>query len=832
MGVLDSGSRDFLKRTNLYSGSEPGVAGPETGFMENFTASAANFAYHFKSTSESETMNDLMNHQLDLIYAHNNPDFRFNPKHKDGLNIKRDLSTTEKLILGTSVAMMPQIGMNLAKDGINILDFGYDQKKKQFQDKTNEILAIQAKNPNTKIRTWDQIMDDARDESQRLKEVLSQVSNTRTWSGVAGNLTGVMKEAITDPFVIASMGLGWSKITGGTKSLNAAKAFMTEFLIGAGSETLIQPFVMDWQAKLESPWSLKDAAVTILTVGGFAGVTRAAGSYVVDVAEAAKASKILRSQGETVKADTLDNFIDLFNGAPKARDVLDQDLQLKAIDDFQRALAEGRTSEELSAIISDEVIKDVVKNANFNQGKKTGVNIPDGVLNTINLEYGSVAVERYIKEVFEVAKRNLNNSKKSKKDKTRMTKTLDEQLVRNLEDVRKRITKVDEVIKPYKVTKLQDLNAPERITTNADFRAQGRELNLNVDEYHRRAIPLQKELEEVGRFIQDELKEAVGFITPGIKSLEKLTEKIERKGYGHTGNLTDVVRIGFLTKEYSNAATVIDRLSRKFDILDEGLVTTPAGYRDHKLLVRFKDGQIGEIQIWEPHVLAAKEGRGFVKKIFPKYMQDFVSDMDIPIRANSGHAIYDKTKKLIKDGVVAPKNKKKFKDLTKAQVKLYSEARRLSNISWNSVLDKSVPLSKTSAGEAGSQAPGSASSGTKNPRIDPSEGSTTTAGLPSQSTKLDTSSQLNINSTSKPIIPDTERILLGDPELKRIMDEEIIEAQRIIDEAGGEMDIPFTLIDDLGNEVTVVQGVKKVFNDIENDEKALASLNKCMGRAA
>lgn len=213
-------------------------------------------------------------------------------------------------------------------------------------------------------------------------------------------------------------------------------------------------------------------------------------------------------------------------------------------------------------------------------------------------------------------------------------------------------------------------------------------------------------------------------------------------------------------------------------------------------------------------------------------MKDFVSDMDVPTRANSGHAIYDRSKKLIKDGVVAPKNKKKFKELTKRQVKLYSEARRLSNISWNSVLDKSVPLSKTSAGEAGSQAPGSASSGTKNPRIDPSEGSATTAGLPSQSTKLDTSSQLNINSTSKPIIPDTERILLGDPELKRIMDEEIIEAQRIIDEAGGEMDIPFTLIDDLGNEVTVVQGVKKVFNDIENDEKALASLNKCMGRAA
>ena len=64
------------------------------------------------------------------------------------------------------------------------------------------------------------------------------------------------------------------------------------------------------------------------------------------------------------------------------------------------------------------------------------------------------------------------------------------------------------------------------------------------------------------------------------------------------------------------------------------------------------------------------------------------------------------------------------------------------------------------------------------------------------------------------------------------MDEEFIEAQRIIDDVGSDLEIPFTVIDDLGNEVTLVQGVKKVFNDIENDEKALASLNKCMGRAA
>ena len=160
-------------------------------------------------------------------------------------------------------------------------------------------------------------------------------------------------------------------------------------------------------------------------------------------------------------------------------------------------------------------------------------------------------------------------------------------------------------------------------------------------------------------------------------------------------------------------------------------------------------------------------------------------------------------------------------------------ARRSSNISWNSALETNTPLSKISAPEAGSQAPGFAARGTTQADLDPSASSTTTAGLPSQSTKLDTSSQLNINSTSKPIIPgDTERILLNDPQLAKMIDEEFIEAQRIIDEFGDELEVPFTLIDDLGNEVTVVQSVKKVFNDLDEEKKQLDLLNKCMGRAA
>ena len=72
MGVLDSGSRDYLERTNFYGGKAPGVAGLETTFKDNFTASAESFAFHFKSTSESEVMGELINSQLDLIYQEQN----------------------------------------------------------------------------------------------------------------------------------------------------------------------------------------------------------------------------------------------------------------------------------------------------------------------------------------------------------------------------------------------------------------------------------------------------------------------------------------------------------------------------------------------------------------------------------------------------------------------------------------------------------------------------------------------------------------------------------------------------------------------------------------
>ena len=146
MGVLDSGSSDYLNRLSMSAGPAP-VAGLETtGFMDNFTASAENFRVNFKSNSEEELMTNLINDQLNLIYQAENPDIRFNPKvAAEGYKgPDRDLSTAQQ-------ALNPLVPVALLKglvDGKSLDDAGYKGKKKRFQDLTHDILKLQEQYPD------------------------------------------------------------------------------------------------------------------------------------------------------------------------------------------------------------------------------------------------------------------------------------------------------------------------------------------------------------------------------------------------------------------------------------------------------------------------------------------------------------------------------------------------------------------------------------------------------------------------------------------------------------------------------------------------------------
>lgn len=118
----------------------------------------------------------------------------------------------------------------------------------------------------------------------------------------------------------------------------------------------------------------------------------------------------------------------------------------------------------------------------------------------------------------------------------------------------------------------------------------------------------QDELVEAGKQIAEEL--GITFKNPGIKKRDTAEKKMPRKGYTSTAKLQDLVRAGFEVDSPDKADALVQRLADYFDVLDEGWASTPHGYFDRKVAVRFYDGTIGEIQVWEPQLAYAKMKRG------------------------------------------------------------------------------------------------------------------------------------------------------------------------------------------------------------------------------
>ncbi len=105
-------------------------------------------------------------------------------------------------------------------------------------------------------------------------------------------------------------------------------------------------------------------------------------------------------------------------------------------------------------------------------------------------------------------------------------------------------------------------------------------------------------------------KLGVKFKNPGIKARATSEEKMARKGYRSARHLTDIVRGGFIVRTAAEADGIVAELGRQLDVIDEGWSRTKDGYVDRKVMVVFPDGMIGEVQIFEQSMLAAKSGGG------------------------------------------------------------------------------------------------------------------------------------------------------------------------------------------------------------------------------
>jgi hypothetical protein len=144
------------------------------------------------------------------------------------------------------------------------------------------------------------------------------------------------------------------------------------------------------------------------------------------------------------------------------------------------------------------------------------------------------------------------------------------------------------------------VRTPKQI--EADLKA--RQPVETVDDIYELAPAAQDYIAGIGRQIQDEL--GVEFKNPGLKKIETTREKMTRKSYASSNQITDVSRAGFIVRNAADADAIAARFGREAEILDENWNVTPEGFFDRKILVRTPNGIISEIQIWSPELYKAK----------------------------------------------------------------------------------------------------------------------------------------------------------------------------------------------------------------------------------
>ena len=268
--------------------------------------------------------------------------------------------------------------------------------------------------------------------------------------------------------------------------------------------------------------------------------------------------------------------------------------------------------------------------------------------------------------------------------------------------------------------------APIRTPAEVEADLKARQPVETVDDIYALAEESQSYIAKIGADLEGEL--GVSFKNPGLKAVETAREKMKRKSYASSNQMTDISRGGFVINKAEDADAIVARFGRDAEVLDEGWNFTPAGYFDRKLLVRTPNGIVSEIQIWSPKLLAAKQ--------------------------ETGHKLYDKMRNA-KDPAEAETLSLQMRELYANALKSEDQSFRslsgidsLPKVASNADINAASsgitrPVLKTSGPSTGVQAPPGSSIATA------SVGEVEIAGRPSQLTNIiDDTSDSNLDITS------------------------------------------------------------------------------------
>ena len=157
-----------------------------------------------------------------------------------------------------------------------------------------------------------------------------------------------------------------------------------------------------------------------------------------------------------------------------------------------------------------------------------------------------------------------------------------------------------------RIIRLKDLDVVE--AKAIEIQAKANQAFVSVDDIMDRAArnhdDLTAQIKTVAESVGAKQKVA------SLKLRKRVEEKIRDKYEGDLNLVTDVARGGIEVETNEIADAFVEAISQRYKVIDEGYIFTAEGYFDRKLSVIFDDGQIGEIQIWSPGMLEAKNSRG------------------------------------------------------------------------------------------------------------------------------------------------------------------------------------------------------------------------------
>jgi len=245
--------------------------GEDTGFMENFSASYDHEQAENLGNSESITMMEDVNNAYTALYEYTGQ-ARFDT--------------------------LSDYGNSVAGFDLDLRDLGAEQ---------DLIIKLRQQHPDdTRLRTYEQMIADKKPELKALRERSQDVYDRAGVMGTVGTFLGTMGAHVKDPLFMYSLPFGAGPTTAKTALGRAVQVGAKEGAIAGVAEVPVSVSRYQWKEKIESPWSVWDAAEETLMVMTGTGLLSGVGYAIGDALGWTHAAKVARENGLEGEAQILE----------------------------------------------------------------------------------------------------------------------------------------------------------------------------------------------------------------------------------------------------------------------------------------------------------------------------------------------------------------------------------------------------------------------------------------------------------------------------------------------------------------------------------------------